>query len=183
MPSSASVYPVLSTLSLHDALPISILAAAVLVALVAPTALAQPLVRGRVVDATGKPVADAVVTFVAQFVSLSRNAKTDAKGEFLMVRSEEHTSELQSPCNLVCRLLLLCTPSSPLFPYTTLFRSQFWRPPCSSPSSRRQRSRSRSFAAESLTRPASLSQTRLSHSSRSSCPCREMPRRTPKASS
>src|SRR3989454_7788376 len=24
----------------------------------------------------------------------------------LMVRSEEHTSELQSPCNLVCRLLL-----------------------------------------------------------------------------
>src|SRR5256885_11159752 len=26
------------------------------------------------------------------------------KGQFL--RSEEHTSELQSPCNLVCRLLL-----------------------------------------------------------------------------
>src|SRR2546426_6665442 len=25
---------------------------------------------------------------------------------FLAVRSEEHTSELQSPCNLVCRLLL-----------------------------------------------------------------------------
>src|SRR5688500_19747889 len=24
----------------------------------------------------------------------------------LMLRSEEHTSELQSPCNLVCRLLL-----------------------------------------------------------------------------
>src|SRR5256885_5589809 len=24
----------------------------------------------------------------------------------MMVRSEEHTSELQSPCNLVCRLLL-----------------------------------------------------------------------------
>ena len=61
----------------------SLLAAAVLV--VAAPALAQPLVRGRVVDATGKPVADAVVTFVAQFVQLSRNAKTDAKGEFLMV--------------------------------------------------------------------------------------------------
>src|SRR2546426_9081148 len=27
-------------------------------------------------------------------------------GEPLMRRSEEHTSELQSPCNLVCRLLL-----------------------------------------------------------------------------
>src|ERR1039457_7355400 len=25
---------------------------------------------------------------------------------FLLFRSEEHTSELQSPCNLVCRLLL-----------------------------------------------------------------------------
>src|SRR2546426_7232731 len=27
-------------------------------------------------------------------------------GEALALRSEEHTSELQSPCNLVCRLLL-----------------------------------------------------------------------------
>src|SRR5688572_28070347 len=41
-------------------------------------------------------------------------------------RSEEHTSELQSQSNLVCRLLLETTrrpPRSPLFPYTTLFRS------------------------------------------------------------
>src|SRR2546426_8187537 len=30
-------------------------------------------------------------------------AEADASG----VRSEEHTSELQSPCNLVCRLLLV----------------------------------------------------------------------------
>src|SRR2546426_1812742 len=30
-----------------------------------------------------------------------RNTTTE-----VMVRSEEHTSELQSPCNLVCRLLL-----------------------------------------------------------------------------
>src|SRR2546426_4606232 len=31
----------------------------------------------------------------------------EEKREFhLQVRSEEHTSELQSPCNLVCRLLL-----------------------------------------------------------------------------
>src|SRR5256885_11895918 len=28
------------------------------------------------------------------------------KGSTLVLRSEEHTSELQSPCNLVCRLLL-----------------------------------------------------------------------------
>src|SRR2546426_5415406 len=29
-----------------------------------------------------------------------------AYAEFIGKRSEEHTSELQSPCNLVCRLLL-----------------------------------------------------------------------------
>src|SRR5256885_7272475 len=29
-----------------------------------------------------------------------------ARGEIEQIRSEEHTSELQSPCNLVCRLLL-----------------------------------------------------------------------------
>src|SRR5438876_10310786 len=40
-------------------------------------------------------------------------------------RSEEHTSELQSPVHLVCRLLLELRrpPGSTLFPYTTLFRS------------------------------------------------------------
>src|SRR2546426_8761028 len=31
---------------------------------------------------------------------------TVGAGETLVLRSEEHTSELQSPCNLVCRLLL-----------------------------------------------------------------------------
>src|SRR3990167_2321045 len=42
-------------------------------------------------------------------------------------RSEEHTSELQSQSNLVCRFLFLMTrrpPRSTLFPYTTLFRSR-----------------------------------------------------------
>src|SRR5438132_963025 len=38
-------------------------------------------------------------------------------------RSEEHTSELQSHSDLVCRLLLPPPPRSTLFPYTTLFRS------------------------------------------------------------
>src|SRR3990167_5411659 len=44
----------------------------------------------------------------------------------LQYRSEEHTSELQSQSNLVCRLLFLMIrrpPRSTLFPYTTLFRS------------------------------------------------------------
>src|SRR5256885_8642170 len=43
--------------------------------------------RGRVDDGTVRAIADAMV---------SSGLK----------RSEEHTSELQSPCNLVCRLLL-----------------------------------------------------------------------------
>src|SRR5256885_7167668 len=34
------------------------------------------------------------------------SAKIDVPAEGAKVRSEEHTSELQSPCNLVCRLLL-----------------------------------------------------------------------------
>src|SRR5688500_20139341 len=37
-----------------------------------------------------------------------------ACAEATRARSEEHTSELQSPCNLVCRLLLEKTKSGPL---------------------------------------------------------------------
>src|SRR5256885_3666557 len=33
-------------------------------------------------------------------------SQTNCRIRFLSQRSEEHTSELQSPCNLVCRLLL-----------------------------------------------------------------------------
>src|SRR5256885_5532645 len=36
----------------------------------------------------------------------SRCRETDAARRRPRCRSEEHTSELQSPCNLVCRLLL-----------------------------------------------------------------------------
>src|SRR5256885_4775235 len=39
----------------------------------------------------------------AQHFARGRRARV---GFSLEVRSEEHTSELQSPCNLVCRLLL-----------------------------------------------------------------------------
>src|SRR2546426_3057735 len=45
-------------------------------------------------------------TVTLQF-NLSRNIDAAAQGDGgLPLRSEEHTSELQSPCNLVCRLLL-----------------------------------------------------------------------------
>src|SRR2546426_1890478 len=36
----------------------------------------------------------------------SAPARERSRGPRASVRSEEHTSELQSPCNLVCRLLL-----------------------------------------------------------------------------
>src|SRR5256885_2739655 len=59
-------------------------------------------------------------------------------------RSEEHTSELQSPCNLVCRLLLekkktFCSqsiapsfapPAGPRRPPTSSSRSESQNPPC-----------------------------------------------------
>src|SRR5256885_12471151 len=37
---------------------------------------------------------------------LDLRARGVVAGDFHAPRSEEHTSELQSPCNLVCRLLL-----------------------------------------------------------------------------
>lgn len=61
-------------------------AVAVLVMSIAATALAQqPVFRGKVVDEKGVPVAGAVMEFTAQFQSLVRQAKTDNRGEFLMV--------------------------------------------------------------------------------------------------
>jgi len=64
---------------------------------------------------------DLTEEFVADFVFPMFRANTVYEGEYLLgtsiarpliakrmveIRSEEHTSELQSPCNLVCRLLL-----------------------------------------------------------------------------
>src|SRR2546426_9844382 len=65
------------TLSLHDALPIS----------AKIDDLVQMLDLQAVVERVAKPV---------------RPVKQGQRTK----RSEEHTSELQSPCNLVCRLLL-----------------------------------------------------------------------------
>src|SRR2546426_5297658 len=79
------------TLSLHDALPISL------------AWMADKLLGLRVFgDAEGKmnlALGDVhgAVLVVSQFTLY---------GDVQKGRSEEHTSELQSPCNLVCRLLL-----------------------------------------------------------------------------
>ncbi len=59
---------------------------ALLVAVISATALAQqPVFRGKVVDEKGAPVVGAEMVFAAQFQNLNRTAKTDNKGEFLMV--------------------------------------------------------------------------------------------------
>src|SRR2546430_11887080 len=69
--------PEIYTLSLHDALPISCRR------------------RDRIVGALGHRH--------AKFVELAREQQRERD---LIQRSEEHTSELQSQSNLVCRLLL-----------------------------------------------------------------------------
>src|SRR2546426_8447550 len=43
---------------------------------------------------------------IRHFLSHFALTSTPRELSFLRSRSEEHTSELQSPCNLVCRLLL-----------------------------------------------------------------------------
>src|SRR5256885_5932797 len=74
------------TLSLHDALPIS----------VSPT---TPIDRTGVANiARGRSS--------AARSSSSQRCRWMSKTIVREARSEEHTSELQSPCNLVCRLLL-----------------------------------------------------------------------------
>src|SRR5688500_4326386 len=63
----------------------AMLALAVLLTSAATPALAQSVMRGKVVDAKGQPVVGAVVLFEAQGVNRRVEVKTDSKGEFLQV--------------------------------------------------------------------------------------------------
>src|SRR5256885_7662719 len=56
---------------------------------------------GRQLGAEGVLLQDLIAAPAARAVELEHDAIA-----VLQYRSEEHTSELQSPCNLVCRLLL-----------------------------------------------------------------------------
>src|SRR3989454_2344070 len=58
----------------------------------------QVRLTARALDAAGQPVPHAQIEWFAA----GYEGDVDSTG----LRSEEHTSELQSPCNLVCRLLL-----------------------------------------------------------------------------
>src|SRR5688500_19352976 len=70
------------TLTLHDALPISLM--------LGP-------------DITNRQRRPSTLLTVREFNGPGNNGSEIRNG---VARSEEHTSELQSPCNLVCRLLL-----------------------------------------------------------------------------
>src|SRR5207248_10371634 len=84
------------TLSLHDALPIL-----TLVASAGPPKIPVPDVTG--LDGTlAQRLMVAAGLTVAQVESVQAATPTG-----IAMRSEEHTSELQSPYDLVCRLLLV----------------------------------------------------------------------------
>src|SRR2546426_10581989 len=66
-------------------------------------------ILGYIYDASGAAVAHAKVTLTSPGIGFERASQSDSGGYYKfsnLLRSEEHTSELQSPCNLVCRLLL-----------------------------------------------------------------------------
>src|SRR2546426_9436521 len=75
------------TLSLHDALPIS-----------------QGELGARLADRLGGEDADGLA--LVHHVHGGEVTAVAHPTHAALRRSEEHTSELQSPCNLVCRLLL-----------------------------------------------------------------------------
>jgi tetratricopeptide (TPR) repeat protein len=62
-----------------------VMALAVLLTLSAVPALAQSVMRGKVVDGQGKPVPDAIVVFEATDANRRTQTKTDKNGDFLQV--------------------------------------------------------------------------------------------------
>src|SRR5256885_14839284 len=54
-----------------------------------------------------RSIADCTMNeFIARSSGAAARVRTPSPDQLALARSEEHTSELQSPCNLVCRLLL-----------------------------------------------------------------------------
>src|SRR5688500_19498306 len=85
-----------NTLSLHDALPIS-------AGLEPGDAVILCSAKPSWVKANEEePEAYATLDFFEREIIRPQGAQVR-----LSLRSEEHTSELQSPCNIVCRLLLV----------------------------------------------------------------------------
>src|SRR5206468_12607170 len=98
-PSPAPAAPALSTLSLHDALPISAIAGGT----VARTGL-RPVAR--LTEAAERVARTDDLRPIPVHGNDELARLTEAFNMMLRARSEEHTSELQSRSDLVCRLLL-----------------------------------------------------------------------------
>src|SRR5205807_8602861 len=90
------------TLSLHDALPISSALASTPISSFLPPATSTVPLASNVAVWSYRPVLRLPVTVQVPVAGSYSSALATPGGP----RSEEHTSELQSPCNLVCRLLL-----------------------------------------------------------------------------
>src|SRR5207302_5041505 len=98
--------PAIYTLSLHDALPILI--AALLGGLAYLNGVGQQPTYAVLMPARDLPRGAVLSTddFVPQRVALPDTMAAATMPTSAQARSEEHTSELQSRENLVCRLLL-----------------------------------------------------------------------------
>src|SRR5205807_5528296 len=98
LPTSSSLHTApptteIYTLSLHDALPI-----------LADDRCTQPVKLSAHFD--GHRAAQRVSAGLVGKTENSDRLRSEIRHQLANDRSEEHTSELQSPCNLVCRLLL-----------------------------------------------------------------------------
>src|SRR5256885_9784159 len=90
----------------------------------------------------GDPMPQTIVEKIAQMHMAEGPSRPLRTGDFLsirphrvMTRSEEHTSELQSPCNLVCRLLLeKKKKATPTARSATLAQFRLWFSSTSAPS-------------------------------------------------
>src|SRR5205807_8905794 len=98
--------PEISPLSLHDALPIY--AGAAHVGKIQDLQVPGPSRAGRA--RPGHVAGHQSASLLGEYGARRWFGSPQTQGAFVqkrsaLMRSEEHTSELQSPCNLVCRLL------------------------------------------------------------------------------
>src|SRR5690606_39344974 len=96
----------IDTLSLHDALPISGTNEVIYKA-IAEVGIDWRALYAKVYLASTESIKNFLLkTDCFSFLSIHAISKELQNGELQVIRSEEHTSELQSRENLVCRLLL-----------------------------------------------------------------------------
>src|SRR5437762_3329684 len=123
MPSSASPPSATYTLSLHDALPIYLDSRQQEIRqqiFQTDSQRAEANAQWQQASSQLQRASSEAPLLTGEIESIQRQITSAATRQ---ARSEEHTSELQSPMYLVCRLLLPRPPPPTRFPYTTLFRS------------------------------------------------------------